>query len=268
MNRLPNERRAALLKMLVEGNSPQATSHLADVSINTVTKLIFDLGSACSTYHDGHVQNVRLRSVQLNEVRTFSSMKNRQVRAKRRGVFGYGDVWTWVAIDEDTKLVPSFVVGTRGSQTARAFMGDLVSRTANSLQLKIAGRRMYLQAAERASRNEIDYATLVALYGNDADAEMDTGCREACAASSPDPCDVYSSRIGSRSLALLMNGSRLARLPNAFSRKVVRHVALVAIRTMYHNFARVQIHLGVTPAMAACLSDHIWSPDEFLFLAR
>jgi hypothetical protein len=257
-----------MLKMLVEGSNPQATSHLADVSINTVTKLLFDLGAACSTYHDDHVQNVRLRSVQLNEVRTFSSMKNREVRAKSRAIFGYGDVWTWVAIDEDTRLVPSFVVGTRGSQTANAFMEDLVSRTANRLPLKIVGRRMYLQTVERDFGNEIDPATLIELFRNDVDAEMQTGCREICVASCPDPSDIHYSCIESRSLALLMNGRRLARLTNAFSRKVVRHVAMVAIRTMYHNFARVQIPLGVTPAMAACLSDHIWSPDEFLFLAR
>ena len=151
---------------MVEGNSLRATSRLADVSINTVTKLLVDLGAACA-YHDEHVKNLRLRYIQCDEIWAFCYAKDKNVPEEKRGIFGYGDVWTWVAIDADTKLVPSFMVGTRGSQTAKAFMDDLASRLANRVQLTTDGHRVYLQAVEDAFGDDIDYAMLVKLYGND-----------------------------------------------------------------------------------------------------
>src|SRR6202166_2920509 len=158
MNRLTTEKRATILGMLVEGNSLRATSRLADVSINTVTKLLVDLGAACAAYHDEYVKNLRLRYIQCDEIWAFCYAKDKNVPEEKRGIFGYGDVWTWVAIDADTKLVPSFMVGTRGFLTAKAFMEDLASRLANRVQLTTNGHRVYLQAVEDAFGGEIDYA--------------------------------------------------------------------------------------------------------------
>jgi len=274
MNRLPIEKRAAILGMLVEGNSLRATSRLADVSINTVTKLLVDLGAACSAYHDEHVKNLRLRYIQCDEIWAFCYAKDKNVPEEKRGIFGYGDVWTWVAIDADTKLVPSFMVGTRGSQTAKGFMDDLASRLANRVHLTTDGHRVYLQAVEDAFGNDIDYAMLVKLYGNDGEAETRyspaecIGCREIGITGRPDPKHVSTSYIERQNLTMRMNMRRFTRLTNAFSKKVENHVAMVAIHFMHYNFARIHKSLRVTPAMAAGIADHVWSLEEIAMLSN
>lgn len=273
MNRLPLSTRVQMLGMLVEGNSLRATSRLADVSINTVTKLLVDLGAACSAYHDEHVKNLRLRYIQCDEIWAFCYAKDKNVPEEKRGIFGYGDVWTWVAIDADTKLVPSFMVGTRGSQTAKAFMDDLASRLANRVQLTTDGHRVYLQAIEDAFGDDIDYAMLVKLYGNDGESEKRyspaecIGCREIGITGHPDPKHISTSYVERQNLTMRMNMRRFTRLTNAFSKKVENHVAMVAIHFMYYNFARIHKSLRVTPAMAAGITDHLWSLEEIALLA-
>jgi IS1 family transposase len=272
MNRLSIEKRAALLGMLVEGNSLRATSRLGDVSINTVTKLLVDLGAACSAYHDEHVRNLRLRYIQCDEIWAFCYAKDKNVPADKRGIFGYGDVWTWVAIDADTKLVPSFMVGTRGAQTAKAFMDDLAGRLSNRVQLTTDGHRVYLQAVENAFGSEIDYAMLVKLYGKDAEAETHyspaecIGCREIGITGRPDPRHVSTSFVERQNLTMRMNMRRFTRLTNAFSKKVENHVAMVATHFMHYNFCRIHQTLRVSPAMEAGIANHVWSLEEAVSL--
>jgi IS1 family transposase len=274
MNRLQNEKRAALLGMLAEGNSLRATSRLGDVSINTVTKLLVDLGAVCSAYHDERVKNLRLRYIQCDEIWAFCYAKDKNVPVEKRGIFGYGDVWTWVAIDADTKLVPSFMVGTRGAQTAKAFMDDLASRLANRVQLTTDGHRVYLQAVEDAFGKDIDYAMLVKLYGNDRETEAHyspaecIGCREQANMGRPDPKHISTSYVERQNLTMRMNMRRFTRLTNAFSKKVENHVAMVAIHFMHYNFARIHKSLRGTPAMAAGITDHVWSLEEIALLAN
>jgi IS1 family transposase len=273
MNRLSIEKRAAILGMLVEGNSLRATSRLADVSINTVTKLLVDLGAACSAHHDEHVRNLRLRYIQCDEIWAFCYAKDKNVPEDKRGIFGYGDVWTWVAIDAETKLVPSFMIGTRGAQTAKAFMDDLASRLANRVQLTTDGHRVYLQAIEDAFGDDVDYAMLVKLYGNDGESEKRyspaecIGCREIGITGHPDPKHISTSFVERQNLTMRMNMRRFTRLTNAFSKKVENHVAMVAIHFMHYNFARIHKSLRVTPAMAAGITDHVWSLEEIALLA-
>lgn len=274
MNRLSIEKRAALLGMLVEGNSLRATSRLGDVSINTVTKLLVDLGAACSAYHDEHVKNLRLRYIQCDEIWAFCYAKDKNVPEDKRGIFGYGDVWTWVAIDAETKLVPSFMIGTRGAQTAKAFMDDLASRLANRVQLSTDGHRVYLQAVEDAFGNDIDYAMLVKLYGNDGESEKRyspaecIGCREIGITGRPNPKHISTSYVERQNLTMRMNMRRFTRLTNAFSKKVENHVAMVSIHFMHYNFARIHKTLRVTPAMAAGITDHLWSLEEIALLSN
>src|SRR5467141_2028350 len=274
MNRLPIAKRAAILGMLVEGNSLRATSRLGNVSINTVTKLLVDLGAACSAYHDGHVKNLRLRYIQCDEIWAFCYAKDKNVPAEKRGIFGYGDVWTWVAIDAETKLVPSFMIGTRGAQTAKALMDDLASRLANRVQLTTDGHRVFLQAVEDAFGNDIDYAMLIKLYGNDGEAETHyspaecIGCREIGITGRPDPKHISTSYVERQNLTMRMNMRRFTRLTNAFSKKVENHVAMVAIHFMHYNFARIHKSLRVTPAMAAGITDHVWSLEEIAALTE
>ena len=273
MNRLPIQKRTQILGLLVEGNSLRATSRLADVSINTVTKLLVDLGVACSQYHDEHVNNLRLRYIQCDEIWAFCYAKDKNVPEDKRGIFGYGDVWTWVAIDAETKLVPSFMIGTRGAQTAKAFMDDLASRLANRVQLTTDGHRVYLQAVEDAFGNDIDYAMLVKLYGNDAEAETRyspaecIGCKEIGITGRPDPKHISTSYVERQNLTMRMNMRRFTRLTNAFSKKVENHFAMVAIHFMHYNFARIHKTLRVTPAMAAGITDHVWSLEEIAHLS-
>ncbi|HXP79542.1 MAG TPA: IS1 family transposase [Verrucomicrobiae bacterium] len=274
MNRLPLEKRAQILGMLVEGNSLRATSRLADVSINTVTKLLVDLGTACADYHDEHVNNLRLRYIQCDEIWAFCYAKDKNVPENKRGIFGYGDVWTWVAIDAETKLVPSFMIGTRGAQTAKAFIDDLASRLANRVQLTTDGHRVYLQAVEDAFGKDIDYAMLVKLYGEDQKADTRyspaecIGCREIGIMGRPDPKHISTSYVERQNLTMRMNMRRFTRLTNAFSKKVENHFAMVAIHFMHYNFARIHKTLRVTPAMAAGITDHVWSLEEIALLAN
>lgn len=168
MNRLPRDKRIQILSLLVEGNSLRATSRLADVSINTVTKLLVDAGRVCAEYQYKTLRKLTSKRIQCDEIWSFCYAKEKNVPEEKRGQFGYGDIWTWVAIDADTKLVPSFLVRDRGARTAHRFMQDLASRLANRVQLTTDGHRVYLTAVEDAFGADIDYAMLVKIYGQDA----------------------------------------------------------------------------------------------------
>src|SRR6202162_5025191 len=171
MNRLTNDQRIQVIKQICEGSSIRTTVRLTGVAKNTIVKLLREIGSVCAKFHDKHVRNLTCKRIQCDEIWSFCYAKDKNVPADKRGIFGFGDVWTWVAIDADTKLVPSFMVGTRGSQTAKAFMDDLASRLKNRVQLTTDGHRVYLQAVEDAFGADVDYAMLVKLYGNDRESE-------------------------------------------------------------------------------------------------
>ena len=274
MNRLSIEKRASLLGMLVEGTSLRATSRLGDVSINTVTKLLVDMGAACAAYHDEHVKNVRASRIQCDEIWSFCYAKAKNVPADKQGQFGYGDVWTWTAIDADTKLIPSWCVGGRDAGTAIQFMHDLASRLANRVQLTTDGHRVYLNAVESAFGSEIDYAMLIKVYSSDAGADTKyspavcVDCQSVAVTGRPDPKHISTSFVERQNLTMRMQMRRFTRLTNAFSKKVENHMAMVAIHFLHYNFARIHKTLRVTPAMAAGLSDHVWSLEEIALLSN
>ncbi len=269
MNRLPIEKRAQILGMLVEGNSLRATSRLADVSINTVTKLLVDLGSACADYHDAHVRNVRAQRIQCDEIWCFVGAKAKNVTPEKQAQ-GWGDTWTWTALDAETKLCVSYCVGGRDITVAYEFMQDLASRLANRVQLTTDGHRVYLNAVESAFGSDIDYAMLVKIYGSDSERESRYSpakcieCKQIAITGRPDPKHISTSIVERQNLTMRMGMRRFTRLTNGFSKKVDNHAAMVAIHFMHYNFARTHKTLRITPAMAAGLADHVWSVEELL----
>lgn len=276
MNRLPLERRARILGMLVEGSSLRATSRLADVSINTVTKLLVDVGTACEQYQDRALRNLKCKRIQCDEIWSFVYAKAKNLPEQYAGAFGYGDVWTWTALDADSKLVPSWAVGRRDGFTAQAFIRDLADRLATRVQLTTDGHKVYLEAVEGAFGSEIDYAMLVKMYEGDSgkrDAQARysppacLGTRTVCIAGQPDPHHISTSYVERQNLSMRMGMRRFTRLTNAFSKKVDNHKAALALYFTQYNFARIHKTLRVTPAMEAGVADHVWSLEEIARLA-
>jgi IS1 family transposase len=272
MNRLPLERRAQIIGLLAEGNSLRATSRLADVSINTVTKLLLDVGAACEEYQDKTVRGLKCKRIQCDEIWAFVYAKARNLPEKHRGEFGYGDVWTWVALDSDTKLIPSWAVGRRDGFTASAFIRDLAERLANRVQLTTDGNKVYLEAVEGAFGSAIDYAMLVKMYEGDATQNKSperryspavfTGSREQTITGNPDLDHISTSHIERQNLTIRMSIRRFTRLTNASSKKLDNHKAAIALHFMHYNFGRIHKTLRVTPAMEAGVADHVWSFAE------
>lgn len=263
------EKRGQIIGMLIEGMSLRATSRLADVSINTVTKLLVDVGSAAADYQDKALRNLPCRRIQCDEIWAFVYAKEKNLPADKRGRFGYGDVWTWTAIDADTKLVPSFMVGNRDLRTARIFIEDLVSRLANRVQLTTDGLKVYLEAVEGAFGADVDYAMLVKLYESSQEETRYSppkciSCERKAVAGNPDPKHVSTSFVERQNRTMRMGMRRFTRLTNAFSKKVENHAYQVALHFMHHNFCRVHKTLRVTPAMEAGVSDHVWTIEEML----
>jgi IS1 family transposase len=277
MNRLPLERRAQIIGLLAEGNSLRAASRLADVSINTVTKLLLDVGAACEEYQDRTLRNLKLNRIQCDEIWAFVYAKNKNLPEKHKGEFGYGDVWTWTAIDAETKLIPSWAVGRRDGFTATAFIRDLADRLANRVQLTTDGHKVYLEAVEGAFGNDIDYAMLVKTYegdsGKHATAErryspaVCTGEFKQRITGDPDPDHISTSYVERSNLTIRMSIRRFTRLTNAFSKKLDNHKAALALHFMHYNFGRIHKTLRVTPAMEAGVAAHVWSFAEIAALA-
>jgi IS1 family transposase len=272
MNRLPIAKRAQIIQMLVEGSSLRATSRMADVSINTVTKLLVDVAEAAYLYHDRAVRNVRCKRVQCDEIWCFVGAKAKNVPSAREQE-GWGDVWTWTAIDADTKLCVSYLVGGRDGWWAAEFMRDVASRIRNRIQLTTDGHRAYLNAVEDAFGADVDYAMLQKIYG--ASDRPDTryspaqciGCDMKVVSGRPDPEHVSTSYVERQNLTMRMSMRRFTRLTNGFSKKVENHAAAVALHFIHYNFARIHKTLRITPAMAAGISDHVWSYEEIAALA-
>ena len=273
MNRMPLAKRAQILGFLVEGMSLRAASRLADCSINTVTKLLVDVGTACAEYQDGALRNLPCKRIQCDEIWSFVGSKQKNVPAERQGEFGVGDVWTWTAICADTKLIASWMVGSRDGDAARAFMGDLAGRLANRIQLTTDGHRVYLDAVEEAFAWEVDYAMLVKQYGEPSTSperkyspSQYVGAKKIKVTGHPLKKDVSTSYVERQNLTMRMSMRRFTRLTNAFSKKVDNHMHAVALHFMHYNFGRIHKTLRVTPAMEAGIADHVWSLEEIAAL--
>src|ERR1700736_2919247 len=265
MNRLPIAKRAHILNLLVEGNSLRATSRIADVSINTVYKLAIDAGEACSAYQDQVFRNLPCKRIQLDEIWSFVYAKQRAVPFAKKAPEVAGDVWTWVAICADTKLVPSWRVGDRSGATAIEFVCDLSKRLANRVQITSDGHRAYLEAVEAGFGADGDYAQLVKLYGEVphpagrySPAQIQ-GTKTFCCTGDPAPKHISTSYVERQNLTMRMSMKRFARLSNGFPKKAENHAHSVAIHFMHYNFVRIHQSLRNTPAMAAGVTTKLWS---------
>ena len=272
MNRLPLEARAKLLHMLVEGNSLRATSRMADVAYNSVLKLVSDAGQACSDYQDTVLRNLPCRRIQVDEIWAFCYTKQKNLESAKKPVEGAGDIWTWTAICADTKLVPSWLVGSRDASAAYIFMQDLASRMVGRIQLTSDGHRTYLEAVEGAFGSEVDYAMLIKLYGHPRDDAARYSPPECIGTQThrimgePDPACISTSYVERQNLTMRMHMRRFTRLTNGFSKKAENHAHAVALHYMHYNFGRIHKTLRVTPAMEAGVADHVWTMEEIAAL--
>jgi len=272
MNKLNTQKRAQILGCLVEGNSIRATARLTGTSKNTVIKLLVDAGRACAEYQDKTVRNLTCKRVQCDEIWAFCYAKEKNVPEDKKGQFGYGDVWTWTAIDADTKIVLSFLVGPRDGEAAEFFMQDVAGRLTHRVQLTTDGHKAYLEAIEGAFGCEIDYAMLVKLYGTEPEGEKRyspskcLGAEKHVVTGKPDRKHICTSYVERQNLTMRMGMRRFTRLTNAFSKKVENLVCAVALHFMYYNFGRIHKTLRVTPAMEAGVTDHVWTLEEIVEL--
>jgi IS1 family transposase len=270
MNRLPIEKRAQIIGLLVEGMSMRAVSRIVGCSINTVTKLLEEIGFACNMYQSEHVRGIKASRVQCDEIWGFCYSKEKNVSQENKGVLGHGDVWTWTAIDAESKLIVSYLVGKRDADYATAFMRDVAGRLANRVQLTTDGHGPYLYAVEDAFGTDIDYAMLVKHYGAapSGDAARRYSPAELIAAEQrpingkPDPAHISTSYVERQNLTMRMGMRRFTRLTNGFSKKVENLEHAVSLHFMHYNFARIHKTLRVTPAMQAGVTDHVWTLEE------
>ena len=272
MNKLSTEERVRVVACLVEGNSVRATVRMTEVAKNTIAKLLVELGRACSEYQDKAFRNLNLKRIQCDEVWQFVGCKEKNVSVKQKRK-GWGDVWTWTALDAETKLVPCWYVGTRDAYAAFHFMHDLKSRLATRVQLTTDGLRTYVEAVEDAFGSEVDFAQLVKIYGRVPEGSevryspaQCMGARKAVISGTPDYRHVSTSYTERNNLTMRMQMRRFTRLTNAFSKKVENHAAAIALHFMHYNFARIHQTLRVTPAMEAGVADHVWSLEEIISL--
>jgi IS1 family transposase len=278
MNKLSLERRTQVIKALVEGNSIRATCRMTDTAKGTVIRLLRDVGKACAEYQDKHLKDLPCKHIQCDEIWSFCYSKQKNIPENKQGKFGYGDVWTWIAIDADTKLAPSWRVGLRDAGCAYAFMADLKSRLANRVQLTSDGHKLYLWAVEDAFGAEVDYAMLVKLYGAEPENERHYSPAKCISVEphiiqgNPDPAKISTSYAERQNLTMRMNMRRFTRLTNAFSKKVGNLGYAVALHFMYYNFARPhktltpKASIGVTPAMASGITNRIWTIEDIVSL--
>lgn len=270
MNRMSIKERAKILGLLVEGMSLRAVSRVADCSINTVTKLLVDVGTACAEYQDKTLHNLPCKRVQCDEIWSFVGAKQKNVA---QGANGVGDVWTWTAICADTKLIASWMVGSRDGDAAKTFIADLAGRLANRIQLTTDGHKVYVDAVEEAFGAKVDYAMLIKLFGEGPSSPErkyspanQIGTKIVKIEGAPDMKKVSTSYVERQNLTMRMSMRRFTRLTNGFSKKVENHAHAVALHFMHYNFGRIHKSLRVTPAMEAGVSDHVWSLEQIAAL--
>ncbi len=275
MNRLPIEKRVQIVSLLVEGMSMRSVSRVADVSINTVTKLLEDVGAASSAYMDQVMRDLTITDVQVDEIWAFIGAKQKNVPANADPARGLGDCYTFTAIDRTTKLMPCYMLGYRTAECAQQFMQDLESRLANRIQLTTDGMGGYPAAVAKAFGVDVDYAVLNKSYeGGPMVVEAKrryspavcVGATKEVVCGSPELKQVSTSHVERANLTMRMGMRRFTRLTNGFSKKIEMHMHAVSLHFMHYNFARIHKTLKVTPAMQAGLSDHVWSVEEIVRL--
>jgi IS1 family transposase len=272
-NVLSTQKRSAIVAALVEGMSVRATARMVDVSKDTVLKLVVELGEACIEHMNQTMRDLPCKRLQVDEIWGFCYSKSKNVPAEKRGQFGFGDVWAFTAIDADTKLVPSFLVGLRDAGSAHEFMTDLAGRLSGRVQLTTDGHKMYLGAVEEAFAGDIDYAMLVKVYGAAPEgpevryspAEC-IGAEKHALTGCPDPAHVSTSYVERHNLTLRMGMRRYTRLTNAHSKKLRNHTAALGLFLCFYNFCKIHSSLRITPCMAAGLTSRVWSIADLLAL--
>jgi IS1 family transposase len=272
MNRLSHQDRTRIVSALIEGNSIRAIARMMGNSPVTILKLLSDIGLACAVYHDQHVRNLRVRNIQCDEIWCFVGSKAKNTDPEKKAE-GWGDIWTWTAIDADTKLCVSYLVGGRDAGWATEFMQDCASRIRGRVQITTDAHHAYLNAVEDAFGTEVDYAQLQKIYGASRGEEARRyspaeciGCDMKVVSGNPDPKKVSTSYVERQNLTMRMQMRRFTRLTNAFSKKAENHAHAVALHFMQYNFCRIHQTLRVTPAMEAGLTDRVWSVEELVNL--
>jgi IS1 family transposase len=271
MNCLSATVKAQVIAALVEGSGINATCRMTNTSKPAVLKLLADLGRACYDYHDKHVRGIRSKRIQCDELWSFVGAKQKNVTEEQMAG-GWGDCWTWTALDADSKLMVSYLVGQRGAWWANQFLKDVASRVSNRVQLTTDGYTVYVNAVENAFGAEVDYAMLIKLYGNQGGPEARyspgevIGTETVQVMGNPDPAHISTSYVERQNLTVRMSIRRFTRLTNAFSKKLANHEAAIALHYMHYNYVRIHKTLRITPAMAAGLTDHVWTVDELVAL--
>ncbi len=272
MNRKTINERAKIISCLVEGMSIRSTCRITGASKNTVVKLLVQVGRACDRYQYDELRNLTCEKIQVDEIWSFCGMKEKNVPADKINQRGFGDVWTWTAIDAKTKLVPCWMVGSRDADYARVFMEDLASRMDSRIQLTSDGHKAYVEAVENAFGGDIDFSQLVKIYGEAPEGvkkySTDTciGTKKHKVSGNPDINGVSTSYVERQNLHMRMSMRRFTRKTNGFSKKIENLECAVALHFMHYNFARIHTSLRVTPAMEAGIADHVWTIEEIAAL--
>lgn len=275
MNKLAPAKRVQVLNMLVEGSSMRATARVADVSINTVSKLLVDAGKACAAFHDEAVRGVKAKRVQCDEIWSFTYAKAKNVPTAKAAPEEAGDTWTWTALDSDSKLIVSYLVGGRDAEYANAFMHDVAERLDGRVQLTTDGHKAYLEAVDGAFGDDVDYGQLVKLYGEPTgergherkySPSVCTGARKMAVTGRPDKAHISTSHVERQNLTMRMHMRRFTRLTNAFSKKFENHMHMVALYTVWYNFVRQHKTLRTSPAIAANITGRMWEMEDIVAL--
>jgi IS1 family transposase len=264
--------RIAVVSALVEGNSLRSTARMTGVARNTVSKLLVDLGRACGAFQHERLRGITCKRIQTDEIWSYIGSKARNVRPEKRGE--WGDCWTWTAIDRDTKLVVTFLVGPRNQGAAFEFMEDLAERIVGTFQLTTDGLNLYPAAVEHALGGRVNYAQLVKQYAHEPEREGERryspavclGAERVVVSGRPDPKHISTSHVERQNLTMRMSMRRYTRLTNAFSKKEENHWAATSLHFAYYNWCRIHGTTRITPAMAAGLAHHPWSVADLVAL--
>jgi IS1 family transposase len=272
MNQLDAKKRGQVLTAICEGSSIRSVTRMFGVGKNTVARLLLAAGAACAQYQDKALRNLTCKRLQCDEIWSFCYAKDKNIPQERQGEFGVGSVWTWMALDADTKLIVSWMVGDRDAGSAHQFMKDLAGRLIHRVQLTTDGHAAYLSAVENNFGTDIDYAMLVKIYGAARETEARyspaecIGCNRKEISGKPDSKHVSTSYVERQNLTMRMHNRRFTRLTNAFSKRIDHHVAAISLHFMYVNFIRIHQTLRVTPAMAAGVTDRLWDMSDLVAL--